>query len=31
MINGRGYKKDFEELIGWKYDKEYWWQDFEKI
>ena len=27
LINGRGYKKEFEELIGWKYDKDYWWQD----
>ncbi len=27
MINGRGYKKDFEDLIGWKYDKDFWWQD----
>ena len=27
MINGRGYRKEFEELIGWKFDKEYWWMD----
>ena len=27
LINGRGYKKEFEELIGWKYEKNYWWQD----
>ena len=27
LINGRGYKKEFEELIGWKYDKEFWWED----
>jgi hypothetical protein len=26
LINGRGYKREFEELIGWKFDKEYWWQ-----
>ena len=26
MINGRGYKKEFEELIGWKYDKDFWWE-----
>ena len=26
MINGRGYKKEFEELIGWKMDAEYWWE-----
>lgn len=26
MINGRGFKSEFEELIGWKFDKEYWWQ-----
>ena len=26
MINGHGFKKDFEELIGWKFDKEFWWQ-----
>lgn len=26
LINGRGYKKDFEELIGWKYDKDFWWE-----
>lgn len=27
IINGRGYRRDFEELIGWKYDRDYWWQD----
>ena len=27
MINGRGYKKEFEELIGWKYEKEFWWME----
>ena len=26
MINGRGYRKEFEDLIGWKFDKEFWWQ-----
>lgn len=26
LINGRGYRREFEELIGWKLDKEYWWQ-----
>ncbi len=31
MINGRGYKKDFEALIGWKYDKDFWWEDFDKL
>lgn len=25
-FNGRGYKKEFEELIGWKFDKDFWWQ-----
>lgn len=30
FINNRGYKKDFEELIGWKYDKNYWWQSSER-
>ncbi len=28
LINGRGYKKEFEDLIGWKYDKEYWWEEY---
>lgn len=27
MINGRGYKTEFEDLIGWKYDKPFWWKD----
>ena len=31
LINGRGYKKDFEELIGWKYDKDFWWEDAERF
>ena len=26
FVNGRGYKKEFEELIGWKYDKDFWWE-----
>lgn len=26
LLNGRGYKKEFEDLIGWKFEKEYWWQ-----
>ncbi len=26
LINGRGYRREFEELIGWKLNKEYWWQ-----
>lgn len=28
LINGRGYKREFEELIGWKYEEEYWWERF---
>lgn len=31
LINGRGYKKEFEELIGWKYDKEFWWEESERF
>lgn len=27
LINNRGYKKEFEELIGWSYSGDYWWQD----
>lgn len=27
MFFERGMRKEFEELIGWKYDKEFWWQD----
>ncbi len=30
LINGRGYKKEFEELIGWKFDKDFWWQGSER-
>ena len=26
FINGRGYKKEFEDLIGWKLDKDFWWE-----
>jgi hypothetical protein len=26
LINGRGYRREFEELIGWKLDKDFWWQ-----
>ncbi len=26
LINGHGYKKEFEELIDWKYEKEFWWE-----
>lgn len=26
FINGRGYKREFEELIGWKPEEEFWWQ-----
>ena len=26
LINNRGYRKEFEELIGWKSNKEFWWQ-----
>ncbi len=31
MIHGRGFKKEFEEFIGWKYEKEYWWEEFPKF
>ena len=27
MISGKGCRKEFEDLIGWKYDKDYWWAD----
>lgn len=27
LINGRGYKKEFEDLIGWSFEKDYWWQE----
>lgn len=26
LINGKGCRKEFEDLIGWKMDKEFWWQ-----
>ena len=26
LYRGRGMKKEFEELIGWRLDKEFWWQ-----
>lgn len=26
LIYGRGFRREFEELIGWKLDKEFWWQ-----
>ena len=29
LIRGRGFKKDFEELIGWKFDKDFWWEAHE--
>ena len=29
LINGRGYKKEFEDLIGWKFEKDFWWEDEE--
>ena len=25
LINGRGYRKEFEELIGWKFEYPFWW------
>jgi len=31
LINGRGFKKDFEELIGWKYEKDFWWKDHKQF
>ena len=31
LINGRGYKKEFEELIDWKYEKTFWWEDEESF
>ena len=27
LIHKRGFKKEFEELIGWKYEKDFWWQN----
>lgn len=26
MINQRGYRREFEELIGWRFDKQFWWE-----
>ena len=26
LYRGKGMKKEFEDLIGWKLDKEFWWQ-----
>lgn len=31
LINGRGYRKEFEELIGWKYEKTFWWEESERF
>lgn len=31
FINGRGCKKEFEELIGWKYEKNFWWETAERF
>jgi len=31
FINGRGYRKEFEELIGWKYEKDFWWEESERF
>ncbi len=31
LINNKGYKKEFEELIGWKYDKQFWWEDMKEF
>ena len=30
LINGRGFKREFEELIGWKYNKDFWWESVER-
>lgn len=30
LINGRGYKREFEELIGWKHEKDFWWESSER-
>ena len=27
MILGRGLRSELEDVIGWKYDKDFWWQD----
>ena len=26
LIHGRGFRKEFEDLIGWKMEKQYWWE-----
>ena len=26
LMNGRGYRREFEELIGWKLETEFWWE-----
>lgn len=31
LINGRGYRREFEDLIGWRYDKEFWWESNERF
>lgn len=31
LINNRGYRKEFEELIGWKFEKDYWWEESERF
>ena len=31
MIHRRGFKKEFEELTGWRYEKDFWWEDFDKL
>lgn len=30
LINGRGFRREFEQLIGWKYEKQFWWEDFDR-
>lgn len=31
MIRGTGLRKEFEELIGWRYEKDFWWEDMERF
>ena len=31
LINGRGYRREFEELINWKFEKNFWWEDSERF
>ena len=26
MMNNRGYRREFEKLIGWKLETEFWWE-----